>query len=108
MQRVLLQVTDAGFKEGLLPLRQLRELNLVNVGKLTDEGLTSLLPSWSLLERLSLSKCGKLTNVSLFALLRLPSLRHLVLTDNPHFTQEALPHVPASLHLRSRECPGLE
>eukprot|EP00884_Botryococcus_braunii_P011403 jgi/Botrbrau1/20263/Bobra.31_1s0048.1 len=105
---VLAHVSDTGFRDGLLPLTQLRELNLVNVSRLTDQGIFSLVASWSHLERLSLSKCGMLTNTSLHALAGLPSLRRLVLSDNQHFTEEAVSLLPAALHLTARECPGLE
>lgn len=100
-------MSDAGFRDGLLPLTQLRELNLVNVGKLTDRGVASLVASWGRLERLSLSNCGLLTNAALQALSRLPVLRVLVVTDNVLFSAKSSVPLPSTVQLSARECPGL-
>lgn len=91
----------------MLPLTQLRELNLVNVGKLTDQGVASLVASWGRLERLSLSNCGLLTNAALQTLTRLPVLRVLVVTDNMQFSAKSALSLPSTLQLSARECPGL-
>jgi hypothetical protein len=83
----LCHVRDFG---SLLPLTQLRSLNLSDCDELTDETIVPLLTTLTGLSELDISGCFKLTAMGLTRLISLPKLRGVSFTRSQKLSNKSL------------------
>ncbi|CAL8469491.1 g9032 [Coccomyxa elongata] len=101
----LSHVSDEGLLEGLIGLKKLHSLVLVDVTKVTDNVIKTLQATWSHLGSLSLSNCYLLTDASLSVFESLPCLYNLFLSGNGQLSSLGMARVKQRVKLTTfRQC----
>ncbi|KAK9836650.1 hypothetical protein WJX74_005352 [Apatococcus lobatus] len=97
-------VSDVGLKAGLSDLKQLTQLTLVDLSRISDAG-SEVIGSLQHLESLTLMKCPFITDASLNIISQLPHLTALQLSNNDLITDKGLPLESKLKEASFRACP---